>query len=96
MLSTRLKSLLFAVLLLLAQVGALTHATEHLRLEAAPAGDPVCALCIAAQGLDASLISLAVSLPLSVAEFSLLPGVIVPSGAVSAVSPCARAPPTAD
>jgi hypothetical protein len=93
--STLLKPLLFAVLLLLAQAGALTHAAEHLRLDAAIPGDPACTVCMAAQGLDAPLLSAATDLPFSAADFSPVPAVVAPAFAPPAVSPRARAPPIA-
>ena len=89
-----LRHLLFAILLLLAQSGALTHGVEHLRIDA-DAPNHTCAQCLAAQGFDTALISLAPALAVSVATFSLPASVVVPSYSSAAPAPRARAPPTA-
>lgn len=91
----RLRHLLVAVLLLLAQSGALTHEIEHLRPDADEPASHVCALCIAAQGLAAPLASLAPCIALSVANFAPPTGEIVAVPIPSTVSPRARAPPLA-
>lgn len=87
-----LRHLLFALVLLLAQSVALTHAVEHLRVDA-DTPTHTCALCIAAQGLDAALTGEAPDLVGGTAEFAPPTGVVIPVFSPSAVSPRARAPP---
>jgi len=91
----RLRHLLIAVLLLLAQSGALTHEIDHLHPDADEPASHVCALCIAAQGLDVPLASVAPGIALSAANFAPPIGEIVSVTFPSAVSPRARAPPIA-
>lgn len=86
---------LFAVLLLLAQSGALTHAVEHLRIDTDAPASHSCSLCIAAQGLDSALASAAPNLALSAACFTP-PGERIAAVCVTpAFAPRARAPPAA-
>jgi hypothetical protein len=91
----RLRYLLLAVLLLLAQSGALTHALDHLRPDAGDPPSHSCALCIAAQGLDVPLGFVAPDFAFSAANFAPPMGVSVAVPFASAVSPRARAPPIA-
>ena len=91
----RLRHLLIAVLLLLAQSGALTHEIDHLYPEANEPASHVCALCIAAQGLAAPLASVAPGIAFSEVSFAPPVGAIVAVPFPSAVSPRARAPPLA-
>jgi len=91
----QLRHLLLVVLLLLAQSGALTHALDHLRPDAGEPPSHACALCIAAQGLDVPLASVAPGIALSAANFAPPIGEIVSVTFPSAVSPRARAPPIA-
>ena len=91
----RLRHLLFAVLLLLAQGAALTHEIEHLHPDADEPASHVCALCIAAQGLAAPLSSVAPDIALSAAGFAPPVGEIVAVPFPGVVSPRARAPPLA-
>jgi len=91
----RLRYLLLAVLLLLAQSGALTHALDHLHPDAGEPPSHACALCIAAQGLDAPLASVAPDFALSAANFAPPMGESVAAPIPSTVSPRARAPPLA-
>lgn len=91
----RLRHLLLAVLLLLAQSGALTHAIDHLHPDAGEAASHTCALCIAAQGLAAPLASVAPGITLSAAGFAPPVGDIVAVPIPSAVTPRAHAPPFA-
>jgi len=90
-----LRHALFAFLLLLAQSGALTHGVEHLRVDADNPASHSCAHCIAAQGLDTALVSTASAIAPSTADFSLPARLAVPAFTAAAVSPRARAPPTA-
>ncbi|MBI4742410.1 MAG: hypothetical protein HY777_12865 [Betaproteobacteria bacterium] len=92
---TPFRHLLFAVLLLLAQSGALTHAVEHLRPDAHAPANHTCALCIAAQGVDAALVSAPPAIAPRVVKGASHAFVIVPVFPASAVSPRARAPPAA-
>lgn len=89
-----LRHLLLALLLLLAQSVALTHAVDHLRIDAETPTHR-CTLCIAAQGLDAALTGEPPAIVLGTAEFAPPTGVVVAILATSAVSPRARAPPAA-
>lgn len=86
---------LFALLLLLAQSGALTHAVEHLRSDADAPASHICTLCIAAQGLDTALVSTAPAITPAAADFPLPVNLAVPVLAAAAISPRARAPPAA-
>jgi hypothetical protein len=88
-----LRHVLFAVLLLLAQTGALTHAVEHLRTDV-DTPTHTCALCIAAQGLDAALVSAPPAAVLLAAGFAPPAHVAVTAVPATAISPRARAPPT--
>jgi len=88
-----LRHLLFAVFLLLAQSAALAHAVEHLRLDA-DAPTHSCALCIAAQGLDAALTGEPPAIVPGAAEFAPPTGVALPVLSPSTVSARARAPPS--
>lgn len=90
-----LRHLLFIALLLLVQSGAVVHATGHLRPDVDSSASHSCALCIAAQGIDAPLVSVAASVPLAVADFLPTPGLRALTFAPLAISPCARAPPFA-
>lgn len=90
-----LRHTLFALLLLLAQTGALTHAFEHLRADADATASHACALCITAQGLDAPFASTPPDSAPSAANFAPPAGVMAPAFSVSPVSPRARAPPVA-
>ncbi|MFZ4537415.1 hypothetical protein [Propionivibrio sp.] len=91
-----LRHALFALLLLFAQVGALSHAVEHLRFDDADhSPDHVCALCLAAQNLGATLVSASPCIVLCTADFATPADVNVPVFSPSAVSPRARAPPAA-
>lgn len=90
-----LRYALFALLLLLAQTGVLTHAVEHLRLDpGAPAGH-VCALCLAAQGLDVPLVSAPSIPPLLVAGHARPCRATYASSSPAAIPARARAPPSA-
>ena len=91
----RLRHLLIAVLLLLAQSGALTHEIDHRHPDADEPASHVCALCIAAHGLAAPLESVAPGIALSAASFAPPVGEIVAVPFPGAVSPRARAPPLA-
>lgn len=91
----KLNHLLLAVLLLLTQSGALTHAIDHLQPDADEVASHVCALCIAAQGLAAPLESAAPGMALPAASFAPPVGEIVAVAVSSSVSPRARAPPHA-
>lgn len=88
----RLRHLLFVVLLL-AQTGALTHAVEHLRVEADLPASHSCALCLAAQGLDAPLVSSAADMALVFADFASPHSVAPASFYPFVLAPRARAPP---
>lgn len=88
-----LRHLLFALVLLLAQSMALTHAVEHLRIDA-DTPTHTCALCIAAQGLDAALTGEPPDIAQGIAEFAPPTGAVVPVFSPAAVSPRARAPPS--
>jgi hypothetical protein len=85
---------LFALLLLLAQSGALTHAVEHLRIDV-DTPTHTCALCIAAQGLDASLISAPSAIGVTAADFAPPSTFTTLIYSPAAISPRARAPPAA-
>lgn len=89
------RHLLFALLLLLAQTGVLTHAVEHLRPDSDAPASHTCALCVAAQGLDAPLASAPAAVAFSEADFAAPAGFVVPLFSPAAVSPRARAPPAA-
>jgi len=89
-----LRHALFALLLLLAQSGALTHAADHLRPDADSAPH-LCALCLAAHSLAAPFASTPASIALCTADFALPESDSVPVFSPSAVSPRARAPPFA-
>jgi hypothetical protein len=90
-----LRHALFALLLLLAQMGVLTHAVEHLRLDPdAPAGH-VCALCLAAQGLDVPLVAAPAMPPLLAAGHARPCRATCLSASPAALSARARAPPRA-
>jgi hypothetical protein len=88
-----LRHLLFCMVLLLTQTGALTHALEHLRTDADTSASHNCALCIAAQGLDAQLISTPSTVGPMVAAFAPPATVTARIYSPEAVSPRARAPP---
>jgi len=90
-----LRHALFALLLLLAQTGALTHAVEHLRPDANTPATHSCALCIAVQGLDAPLVSTPAMPPLLDAEHARPCCAIFVSASPAAVPQRARAPPAA-
>ena len=90
-----LRHALFAFLLLLAQSEALTHAVEHLRIDADTPASHSCALCIAAQGLDAALASTPPGIALFTADFAPPAGVAVSAFFAPNISPRARAPPAA-
>ena len=83
---------LFALLLLLAQTGALTHAVEHLRSDV-DTPTHTCALCIAAQGLDAQLISTPATIGATTADFAPPSTFTTLLYSPAAISPRARAPP---
>jgi hypothetical protein len=83
---------LIAFLLLLAQTGALTHAVEHLRTDV-DTPTHTCALCIAAQGLDAALVSAPPAVVLLTADFAPPTHVTTAVVPAAAISPRARAPP---
>lgn len=89
------RHLLVALLLLLAQGVALTHAVEHLRPDADAPLTHSCALCLAAQGLDAALASAPAALALCAAEFAAPASAALPVYSPPAISPRARAPPAA-
>lgn len=91
----RLRHLLFAVLLLLAQSEALTHALDHLHPDVGDPPSHSCALCVAAQGLDVPLASVAPYFAFSAANFAPPMGESVAVPIPSSVSPRARAPPLA-
>jgi hypothetical protein len=93
-----LRHALFAVLLLLAQTGALTHAVEHLRIQSDDTNAPAshtCSLCVAAQGLDAALASTPPDIAHSTADFSPSTGVDLGAVSTPSITPRARAPPAA-
>jgi hypothetical protein len=90
-----LRHLLFAVLLLLAQTGVLMHAVSHLRADADTPVSHACALCLAAQGLNAPFASAPPTIALCAADFARSVDAIVPAFSAFAVSPRARAPPAA-
>lgn len=90
-----LRHALFALLLLLAQSGALTHGVEHLRIDADAPASHGCTLCIAAHGLDAPLAAATPGIAPSTADFSQPASLAVPVFAAAAISPRARAPPAA-
>jgi hypothetical protein len=83
---------LFALLLLLTQIGALTHAVEHLRSDV-DTPTHTCALCIAAQGLDAPLVSAPSAMGATAADFAPPSTFTALAYSPAAVSPRARAPP---
>ena len=83
---------LFAVLLLLTQSGALTHAVEHLRTDV-DTQTHTCTLCIAVQGLDASLMATPPALGVSSAGFAPPSTFTSLVYSPAAISPRARAPP---
>ena len=89
-----MRHLLFALLLLIAQSLTLTHAVEHLGPDA-DSPPHTCALCVAAQGLDAALAPTPATLALCTAEFALPEAIAVAVFSQPAVSPRARAPPAA-
>lgn len=92
-----LRGLLFSIVLLLAQSGALTHALEHVSHDdAEPSLAHSCGLCIAAQGLDAPLISTSDILVQVDADVATPAVAVALSPAPPDVSPCARAPPSPD
>ena len=86
---------LLAFLLLIAQSGALTHAAEHLRIDADAPASHGCSLCLVAQGLDSALASAAPTIALSTADFAPPAGVVLSTFSASAPAPRARAPPAA-
>lgn len=86
---------LFALLLLLAQSGALAHGVEHLRSDADRTATHGCALCLAAQGIDTALVATAPALALCAAGFAAPVHLVTPRPPVARVSPRARAPPAA-
>ena len=90
-----LRHALLAFLLLLAQSGALTHAAEHLRIDADTPASHGCALCLVAQGLDSALASAAPDIALSTADFTPPAGVVLSTFSAAAPAPRARAPPAA-
>lgn len=83
---------LFALLLLLTQSGALTHAVEHLRTDV-DTPTHTCTLCIAAQGLDAQLISTPSTIGAPAADFASPSTFTTLIYSPAAISPRARAPP---
>lgn len=84
---------LFAILLLLAQSGALTHAVEHLQSDTDAPVSHSCSLCIAAHGLDSALASTTPDLAPTAANFAP-PGEFIAATCVTpALAPRARAPP---
>lgn len=92
----KLRHALFALVLLLAQVGALAHAVEHLRLDAADhTADHACTLCLAAHGLDAPLAASPLLPERLAASFVRPVSAAFLSFPAALVSPRARAPPDA-
>jgi hypothetical protein len=93
-----LRHALFAVLLLLAQTGALTHAVEHLRIQSDDTNAPAshtCAVCLSAQGLDVALASTPPDIAQLTANFTPPTGVIPGAVSTPSITPRARAPPAA-
>ena len=90
-----LRHALFAVLLLLAQTGALTHAVEHLRIDADSPASQTCAVCLSAQGLDVALASTPPDIAQLTANFTPPTGVIPGAVSTPSITPRARAPPAA-
>jgi hypothetical protein len=86
---------LVAFLLLLAQSGALTHAVEHLRIDADTPASHGCTLCIAAHGVDAALASTPPDITPSAADFAPPASTVVAALHIPSISPRARAPPAA-
>ena len=89
------RHVLLTVLLLLAQIGALTHGVEHLRIDTDAPASHSCSLCIAAQGLDSALASTTPAIALSVTDFALPVRVEVAAFSTPVITPRARAPPAA-
>jgi hypothetical protein len=89
------RHVLVAFLLLLAQSGALTHAVEHLRIDADTPASHSCSLCLVAQGLDAALASAPPDIALSTADFAPPAGAAFSAFSAPALAPRARAPPAA-
>jgi hypothetical protein len=89
-----LRSALFVVVLLFAQVAALTHAVEHLRAdEAGHSAHSLCVQCLAAQGMDSSLVAAPLPAPQSSAEQALAQSPLYYSVERFLVFRQARAPP---
>lgn len=88
-------ALLLAALFLLAQMGALSHAAEHLRGDAGSPSGHVCQLCLAAHGLDAPLPAPGATLPAHPAGHAhpVRDGFLSPTPA--GPTPRARSPPAA-
>jgi hypothetical protein len=86
---------LLAFLLLLAQSGALTHAIEHLRIDADTPASHSCSLCLVAQGLDSALASAPPTIALSMADFTPPTSLAFSAFSAPALVPRARAPPAA-
>ena len=90
-----LRHALFALLLLLAQSGALTHGVEHLRVDADAPASHSCAHCITAHGLNAPLSAATPDLALSTADFARPVSLLASPFAATPLAPRARAPPAA-
>lgn len=90
-----LRHAVFALLLLLAQGGALAHGVEHLRGDADRTATHGCALCLAAQGVDTALGATPPELALCAAGFTAPAHFVTPRIPAVRVSPRARAPPAA-
>lgn len=90
-----LRHALFALLLLLAQSGALTHGVEHLRVDADAPASHSCTLCIAAHALDAPLAAATPDLALPTADFARPAILVATPFAATPLAPRARAPPAA-
>lgn len=89
------RHLLIGLVLLFAQIGALTHALEHQGSDATTPAGHACALCLVAQGLNAPLASVAPAVGLSVAGFAPPTSLFVYDLVSPDLTPRARAPPQA-
>jgi len=86
---------LFALTLLLGQMGALAHATSHLAKSDPGLPDHVCELCLAQSNLGSAAASTPLSIPLSDATFAGIRPVVSRIPATRPPVARARAPPTA-